>query len=197
MWRERVSAFTSELCVAPLWNSKLARCLEESPSWSTRNGSDTTSGLPSLCGQKPYRLVVSRIKRRDGQTGLFTGDAFTYRAILTSDHKWDNQQIVSFYNQRGNAERTFDTMNNAFGWSKLPCSFLNENTAFMIITALYANIYQVMLATFASKLSWIKENFRLKKFIFRFITVAAKRIKTGRQHVLKLYTHKDYSRLLT
>ena len=88
-------------------------------------------------------------------------------------------------------------MNNDFGWSKLPCSFLNENTAFMIITALYANIYQVMLATFASKLSWIKENFRLKKFIFRFISVAAKWIKTGRQHVLKLYTHKDYSRLLT
>ena len=148
-------------------------------------------------GQKPYRLVVSRIKRRDGQTGLFTGDAFTYRAILTNDVKWDNQQLVSFYNQRGNAERTFDTMNNDFGWSKLPCSFLNENTAFMIITALYANIYQVMLATFARKLSWIKENFRLKKFIFRFITVATKWIKTGRQHVLKLYTHKDYSRLLT
>ena len=117
-------------------------------------------------------MVVSRIKRRDGQTGLFTGDAFTYRAILTNDVKWDNQQIVSFYNQRGNAERTFDTMNNDFGWSKLPCSFLNENTAFMIITALYANIYQVMLATFARKLSWIKENFRLKKFIFRaFINV--------------------------
>ncbi len=131
-------------------------------------------------GQKSYRLVVSRIKRRDGQTGLFTGDAFTYRAILTNNVKWDNQQIVSFYNQRGNAERTFDTMNNDFGWSKLPCSFLNENTAFMIITALYANIYQVMLATFASKLSWIKENFRLKKFIFRFITVVAKWIKTGR-----------------
>ena len=131
-------------------------------------------------GQQPYRLVVSRIKRRDGQTGLFTEDAFTYRAILTNDVKWDNQQLVSFYNQRGNAERTFDTMNNDFGWSKLPCSFLNENTAFMIITALYANIYQVMLATFARKLSWIKENFRLKKFISRFISVVAKWIKTGR-----------------
>ena len=53
-------------------------------------------------GQKPYRLVVSRIKRRDGQTGLFTWDDFAYRAILTNDVKWDNQQMVSFYNQRGN-----------------------------------------------------------------------------------------------
>ena len=86
-------------------------------------------------------------------------------------------------------------MNNDFGWSKLPCSFLNENTAFMIMTAMYANFYQFMLTAFSKKISWIKENFRLKKFIFRFITVAAKWIKTGGQYVLKLYTHKDYSPL--
>lgn len=146
-------------------------------------------------GKKAYRLVVSRIKRKDGQTGLFTGGAHTYRAILTDDDQWGNGQIVSFYNQRGAAERTFDAMNNDFGWSKLPCSFLNENTAFMIMTALYANLYQFILAAFSQKLSWVEDNFRLKKFVFRFITVAAKWIKTGRQYVLKLYTQKDYSPL--
>ena len=148
-------------------------------------------------GGHAYRLIVSRIKRKDGQAGLFTGDAYTYRGILTNDPLWEASQIVCFYNQRGSAERTFDAMNNDFGWSKLPCSFLNENTAFMILTALYANLYQFMLTRFSEKLSWVKENFRLKKFIFRFITVAAKWIKTGRQYVLKLYTHKDYSPLVT
>jgi len=148
-------------------------------------------------GQKSYRLVVSRIKRKDGQVGLFTGNTYTYRAILTNDYQWDNRQIVSFYNQRGSAERIFDAMNNDFGWSKLPCSFLNENTAFMIMTAFYANLYQFILARFSKKLSWVEETFRLKKFIFRFITVSAKWIKTGRQNILKLYTHKDYSPLVT
>lgn len=147
-------------------------------------------------GKRTYRLVVSRIKRKDGQTGLFTEGAYTYRAILTNDEKWDNSQIVSFYNQRGSAERTFDAMNNDFGWAKLPCSFLNENTAFMIMTAIYANLYQYLLSIISMKLSWVKENFRLKKFIFRFITVAAKWIKTSRRYVLKLYTSKDYSPLL-
>lgn len=147
-------------------------------------------------GDETYRLVVSRIKRKDKQTDLFTGSCYTYRAILTDDRQWDNTQIVSFYNQRGNAERTFDAMNNDFGWSKLPCSFLNENTSFMILTALYANLYQFILSVFSRKLSWVKENFRLKKFIFRFITVAAKWIKTGGQYVLKLYTPKDYSPLI-
>lgn len=147
-------------------------------------------------GQKAYRLVISRIKRRDGQIGLFTQGAYTYRAILTNDENWDNSQIVSFYNQRGSAERTFDAMNNDFGWAKLPCSFLNENTAFMIMTAIYANLYQYLLSTISKKIPWINENFRLKKFIFRFITVAAKWIKTSRRYVLKLYTTKDYSPLL-
>lgn len=147
-------------------------------------------------GEKSYRLVVSRIKRKDGQTGLFTQGAYTYRGILTNDRKWDNGQVVSFYNQRGSAERTFDAMNNDFGWAKLPCSFLNENTAFMIMTAIYANLYQYLLSTISKKLSWVKENFRLKKFIFRFITVAAKWIKTSRRYVLKLYTNKDYRPLL-
>lgn len=146
--------------------------------------------------EETYRLVVSRIKRKDKQADLFTGGCYTYRAILTDDQLWDNKQIVSFYNQRGSAEKTFDAMNNDFGWSKLPCSFLNENTSFMILTALYANLYQFILSVFSKKLDWVKENFRLKKFVFRFITVAAKWIKTGRQYVLKLYTTKDYSPLI-
>lgn len=144
-----------------------------------------------------YRLIVSRIKRKDKQTGLFTKTAHTYRAIITNDTQWDCKQITSFYNKRGDSERTFDAMNNDFGWSKLPCSFLNENTAFMIITAIYANFYAYMIGVFAEKISWLESNFRLKKFVFRFVTVAAKWIKTGRQYVLKLYTSKDYSPLMT
>lgn len=148
-------------------------------------------------GKKDYRLVVSRIKRRDKQADLFSGKAYTYRGILTNDGQWSNEKIVAFYNQRGKAERTFDYMNNDFGWAKLPCSFLAENTAFMILTAMYANLYRFVLSRFAEKLDWIKSNFRMKKFIFRFITVAAKWIRSGRQQILKLYTDKDYSPIIT
>ena len=147
-------------------------------------------------GKTPYRLVVSRIERKDRQAGIFSGQAYTYRAILTNDLNWKTEQIVSFYNQRGKSEKIFDTMNNDFGWAKLPCSFLGENTAFMILTALYANLYRFILSRFAERLDWLKPNFRIKKFVFRFITVAAKWVKTGRQQVLKLYTEKDYSPLL-
>ena len=72
-------------------------------------------------------------------------------------------------------------MNNDFGWSKLPCSFPGENTAFMILTALYANLYRFVASGFVEKLAWLKSNFRIRTFIFGFITVAAKWIKSGRQ----------------
>jgi hypothetical protein len=127
---------------------------------------------------------------------VFSGKAYTWRAILTNDRLISREQIVAFYNKRGNSERLFDVMNNDFGWSKLPCSFLSENTAFMILTAIIANFYRYIIGLYSERIRWLKATFRLKKFIFRFITVAAKWIKTGRRYVLKLYTHKDYSPLL-
>jgi hypothetical protein len=148
-------------------------------------------------GNQKYRLVISRIRRKDKQTDIFSGEAYTYRAIITNDREMGNREIVSFYNARGESEKVFDVMNNDFGWSKMPYSFLSENTAFMIMTAIYANFYSYIIVQYSKKLTWLKSNFRIKKFIFRFITVAAKWIRTGRRHVLKLYTEKNYRPLLT
>jgi len=147
-------------------------------------------------GKTSYLLIVSRIKRDDQQGDLFSGSAYTCRAILTNDCTRCPQEIVCFYNKRGASERVFDVMGNDFSWSRLPCSFLSENTAFMILTAIIANFYRHILGLYSKRLGWLEATCRLKKFIFRFISVPAKWIKTGRRHVLKLYTDKDYSPLL-
>jgi len=147
-------------------------------------------------GTSSYRLILSRIKRGDRQGDLFSGGAYTWRAILTNDYVSTPRQIVAFYNKRGSSERVFDVMNNDFGWSKLPCSFLSENTAFMILTAILANFYRYLISRYSESVPWLKPTWRLKKFIFRFITVPAKWIRSGRRNILKLYTHKDYPLLL-
>jgi len=147
-------------------------------------------------GARSYRLVVSRIPRDDRQTDVFSGQAYTWRATLTNDTDRAAEDIIAFYNERGNSERLFDIMNNDFGWSRLPCSFLSENTAFMILSAIIANFYRYIISTYSESIRWLKATFRLKKFIFRFITVPAKWIRTGRRHVLKLYTAKDYHPLV-
>jgi len=42
-------------------------------------------------------------------------------------------------------ERIFDDLNNSFGWNRLPKSFMNENTVFLLITALIRNFYQFLV----------------------------------------------------
>jgi len=87
-------------------------------------------------------------------------------------------------------------MNNDFGWKNLPFSFLQENTVYMILMAMCRNFYLIILEKISQKVSFVKSNFRLKKFIFRFVIVPFKWINRGRQKILKLFTEKQYHLLL-
>jgi len=145
---------------------------------------------------KSYRLVIMREANKTGQMDLFTGDAMKYRSILTNDRESTEQDIIEYYNKRGSSEKIFDMMNNDFGWSKMPFSFMNENTVFLVAMAMCRNLYKYLIEKFSKTYKFLKRNFRLKKFIFRFIAVAAKWIKRGRQNTLKLYTSKNYTVLL-
>ncbi len=82
-----------------------------------------------------YRLVVQRTLIKDEQSTLF--DSYIYRTILTNDTTSSEEKIVRFYNQRGCSEQTFDIMNNDFGWSHLPCSFMMQNVVFYDIYSYY------------------------------------------------------------
>ena len=107
-----------------------------------------------------------------------------------------DKEVVEFYNDRGDSERLFDEMNNDFLWKKMPFSFLHENTVFLVMMAICRNLFHFLTKFISRKLDFIKPNFRLKKFIFRFMVVPAKWIKQGRQLVLKLFTSKKYHLLL-
>ncbi len=72
---------------------------------------------------------------------MFSGDAFVYRSILTNDGQSTEKQVIEFYSQWCRSEKLFDVMNHDFGWKHLPCSFMYENTAFLIITAMAKNFY--------------------------------------------------------
>ncbi|TDN95074.1 DDE family transposase [Salegentibacter sp. 24] len=147
-------------------------------------------------GKKTYRYVISREKNHTGQTDAFFGDAFTYRAIATNDLASTDKEIIEYYNQRGTSERIFDQMNNDFGWKNLPFSFLEENTVYMILTAMCRNFYLMLLEKLSKKIPFVKPYFRLKKFIFRFVTVPFKWIRRARQRILKLFTKKPYHLLV-
>jgi hypothetical protein len=156
----------------------------------------TTIEYAPFGAEKTYRYVVSREKCQDAQCDLFTGDNFTYRAIMTNNREMSNLEIIEFYNDRGESERLFDEMNNDFLWKKMPFSFLQENTVFLIMMAICRNLFHFLTNFISKKLDFIKSNYRLKKFIFRFMVVPSKWIKRGRQYVLKLFSKKKYHLLL-
>jgi hypothetical protein len=144
-----------------------------------------------------YRLVIMREKNNDKQLDLFTRDNFIYRTILTNDWDSDEKQVIEYYNQRGKSEKLFDVMNNDFCWKNLPCSFINENSSFLIITALIKNFYNFLVAKISKVFCDIKPTTRLKRFIFRFISVAGKWVYAARQWTLKLYSDRPYEQLQT
>lgn len=130
---------------------------------------------------KAYRMVVTRTYK-DGE--------YEYRAILTNDWDMSDEQVLHFYNQRGAIERNFDDLKNNFNWRRLPFSYMNENTVFLIISAISNIIYQFIINSFSKKVDFVKNSFRLKNFIFHFITVSSEWIDGN---TLKLYTDKNYA----
>ena len=136
---------------------------------------------------KAYRLVIQRQKRADAELDLWEGE-YTYRCILTNDYKSSVRDIVEFYNLRGGKERIFDDMNNGFGWDRLPKSFMAQNTVFLLLTALIHNFYKAILQKLDVKEFGLKTTSRIKTFVFKFISVPAKWIRTSRQYVLNIYT---------
>jgi hypothetical protein len=144
-----------------------------------------------------YRLVIMREKNEDGQTNLFTGDDFKYRNILTNDWNSSEKDVIEYYNQRGASEKTFDIQNNDFGWNHLPCSDMNYNTVYLIITAMIKNFYNYIVKKVSGVFKNIKPTSRLKLFIFRFITVPGRWVYQHRQWTLKLYTNRPYRKLTT
>lgn len=138
------------------------------------------------------RLVVQRTEVDDkGQPGLF-GKEYLYRCILTNDWQTSDLDIVLYYNARGASERNFDELNNDFGWSHLPFSFLSQNAVFLGIMAIAKNFYSFFMGTLSKIVPGLEPTSRIKKFIFRFAAVPAKWVRSGRRHILNLYTTRDF-----
>ena len=154
----------------------------------------------SFLSHKGYRLVVQRTLIKDEQSTLF--DSYIYRSILTNDTISSEEEIVRFYNQRGCSEQTFDVMNNDFGWSHLPCSFMMQNVVFMIFTAIIKNFYTTLMLKLSQKDNFqrafaLTATSRLKRFIFRIVQVPFKWVHGSKEWVLQLFTTRPYNILQT
>lgn len=152
----------------------------------------TSFNFDSLLPEMNLRLVVQRtlITEENPEAeseGLF-GTEYIYRCIVTNDWSNSERDIILYYNKRGASERNFDCQNNDFGWAHMPFSFLEENTVFLIATAILKNFYLHLLDIIGGRVKGLDRTARLKRFMRLFVIVPAKWIKSGRRNVLNLYT---------
>ncbi len=140
-------------------------------------------------GNYEHRIVAYRFANKTGQTSAFTNDAKNYLFIITNDWDISDKEAIQFYNKRGDSERVFDIQNNDFNWNSMPHSFLEENTVYLIIMAVAHILYKFLLSIFASCVEGLTSTSRLKKFIFRFVTMVAKFTKSGRRMIVHLATN--------
>ncbi len=136
---------------------------------------------------KKRRLIV--IRKPDDKAL----DGYKYSGIITNNSTLINREVLYLYNQRGAAERNFDDLKNNFNWGRLPFSFLNENTVFLIVSAMSYVVYRSIIKKFSSKVEFVKKSFRLKNFIFHFMTVGS---EWADQNVFRLYTDKNYQAIM-
>jgi hypothetical protein len=143
---------------------------------------------------REYRLIIKRTLNKTNQVGMFTQDTYDYRAILTNkDNRHSTVEVAKFYNQRGNMEKQFDILKNDFGWSRMPFSAMENNTVFLYLTAMFRNIYNAVIHYFSKKVKGLQPQFRMKKFIFRFIILPAKWVYRSRQHQLRVYGRLNFN----
>ena len=177
-----------------------ALALEDEPHWQPAmlgyRQVEVCSITEKLFGYKePDRRIVAYRYKVAGQLSIEDGSSgYRYHAIVSNDQHSDAQHCIAFYNQRGcEGEHHFKELDHDFGWNHLPFDNLATNTVYMYMTVVAYLLFNVFKMRYAKRCSFVRAEMRLKNFILHFVTLTAKWIRTGRQHILKLFTHKDYS----
>ena len=140
---------------------------------------------------KTYRIVLYRYKDGWSKGTMFSNDEemkYRYFSIITNDEENSKEEIIKYYNKRGSIERVFDQMNNDFNWAHLPSSDMNQNTVFMLLTALLRNFYTKYISEVSKRCGHlISSKARLKKFIYHFVTCPAWWVKSKTGDILQLF----------
>ena len=150
-----------------------------------------TCSIEHSFGDYTFRVVAYRWPNKTAQLNLVTNDANHYLFIITNDTQKDEKSIIEFYNNRGDAERLFDIQKNDFNWKKMPFSFLEQNTVYLILMAMCHILYQWIIGIFSTCCDFLQAFHRLKKFTFRLVCIAGKVIRTSGRQVIKLFTSQN------
>ncbi len=139
-------------------------------------------------GDQSYRAVITRTQRKDKQIDILSETAYDYYGIITSDKIKNEQQVIGFYNQRGDAENSNRYMLNDFNLHHLPFPDMCTNTVFMYLMAMCATLFEwIKQVLITNKARAIAITMLVKAVCFHYIMVAATYITHARKKNLKVF----------
>jgi hypothetical protein len=134
------------------------------------------------------RAVMERTPKKDKQIDIVSETAYDYFGILTNNCIKSDQEVIAFYNQRGDAENSNRYMLNDFNLHHLPFSDMCTNTVFIYMMAMCATLFEwIKNVLVANKIKAITASMRVKAVCFHYITTAATYITHARKKVLKIF----------
>jgi Transposase DDE domain group 1 len=144
-------------------------------------------------GKKEYRIVVTRTLRKDGQTDVFSKQAYNYYGIITNNDAFTSKEVIEFYNDRGDAENSNRYFLNDFNAHHLPFSDMDMNTVYLYLMAMSSILFEwIKLILVENKTQGIKLNMRVKAICFKYIAIASRFIFHSRQKILQVYSCSNY-----
>lgn len=148
-------------------------------------------------GTKPYRVVVTRTLRKDAQTDVFTGNAYTYYGIITNNLTMSNKELILFYNQRGNdSEIGNKNLLNDFNLGRLPFPDMDTNTVYMLLMAMCNVLFEFTKRLLVyNKVDGISLKDRVKRVCFLYVSVCASYVTHAKKSLLKIFSTQKYQSL--
>jgi hypothetical protein len=129
----------------------------------------------------PFRLIVQRW--RNPQLDLFEPEEWCYQVIATNMDELEPEEVIWFYNERGQVENLIKEVKIGFGMEQMVSGDFGANALYFAIGLLAYNTTQ------AQKLFFMDEEWKTRtigSIRWQLIETAGRVVRHGRQLILKI-----------
>lgn len=144
--------------------------------------------------ERTYRIAVTRHKREDRQIDLLSGCVYTYQGIITNNYEKSEQEVIEFYNGRGDSEKSNCYLLNDLNLHHLPFPDMDTNTVYMYLMAMCATLFEWTKTILVdNKVKGINIAMRTKAICFHYIAVASIFINHAREKIITVFSEQPYA----
>ncbi len=159
-------------------------------------GRETTEFVTALnTWKEDRRFVVSRVLKDEKdrkQLSFLEGEAYDYFFFVTNDMELSSEEVVEFYEKRGNCENYIKEAKYDMAVGHLLLQSFWANEAIFQLMMLTYNLFLLFKMDFAKETEYRQQ---IKTFRLKYIFLAGKIIRTARSVVMKLSEKYPYQEI--